>query len=143
MKNLVLVFAAAILISISASGQTAKVPAKVKTAFEAKFPGAQNVKWGKESSKEWEAEFKMNAKSYSANYTINGVWMESEYEISANEIPAAVTTTLEKEFPGYKLIVSEVSETAKGKVYEFDIKTGNTKKEVAVNPDGTLVKKGK
>ena len=143
MKNLVLVLSAAMMISFTACGQNAKdIPVKVKTAFEQKFPGAQNVKWGKENSTEWEAEFKMNAKNFSANYTVDGKWMESEYEISANEIPVAVTTTLGKEFPGYKLLVSEVSETAKGKVYEFEIKTGNTKKEVAVNPDGTLVKKG-
>ncbi len=143
MKNLILVFAAGILISITACGQNVKdVPAKVKTAFDTKFPGAQNVKWGKENATQWEAEFKMDAKNYSANYTVDGKWMESEYTISANEIPVAVTATLGKEFPSYILLVSEVSENAKGKVYEFEIKTGNKKKEVAVNPDGTLVKKG-
>ena len=142
MKNLILVFVAASFISLAACAQGGKdLPAKVKTAFNQKFPGAQDVKWGKEKSTEWEAEFKMNGKNYSANYTVDGMWMESEYEINANEIPVAVTTTLGKEFPGYKLLVSEISETAKGKVFEFDIKIGNKKKEVAVNPDGTLVKK--
>ena len=59
-----------------------------------------------------------------------------------SEVPAAVTKTLAKEAPGYKLIGSDISETIKGKVYEFDIKIGNVKKEVAINADGTLVKKG-
>ncbi|MEI6749858.1 MAG: PepSY-like domain-containing protein [Bacteroidota bacterium] len=142
MKNLVLIFVAASFISLAACAQGGKdLPAKVKTAFDQKFPGAQKIKWGKENATEWEAEFKMNEKNYSANYTVDGKWMESEYEISVNEIPVAVATTLGKEFPGYKLLVSEVSETVKGKVYEFDIKIGNKKKEVALNPDGTLVKK--
>ncbi len=136
-----LVIAAAILISLNACGQNTKdVPVKVKTAFEQKFPGVQKVKWGKENANEWEAEFKMNAKEYSANYNSDGTWLETEYEIAANEIPAAIANTLDKEFPGYKLVESEISETVKGKLYEFEIKTGNVKKEVAINADGTLVK---
>jgi hypothetical protein len=46
MKNLILVFAAALFISVTACEQTPKdLPAKVKTAFDQKFPGAQKVKW--------------------------------------------------------------------------------------------------
>ena len=142
MKNLILVFAAALFISVTACAQTPKdLPAKVKTAFDQKFPGAQKVKWSKENTTEWEAEFKMAGKEYSANYNADGSWMETEYEISATEIPAAVTKTLGKEFPGYKLVESEISETAKGKLYEFEIKTSTSNMEVAVQADGTLVKK--
>jgi len=137
-----LVLAAAALISFSACGQNIKnLPVTVKTAFEQKFPGTQKVKWGKETTNEWEAEFIFNGKAYSANYTSDGTWMETEYSVSGSEIPAVVKKTLENEFPGYKLLGSDISETPKGKVYEFDIKTGNIKKEVALNTDGTLVKK--
>ena len=141
MKNLILVFAAALFISVTACAQTPKdLPAKVKTAFDQKFPGAQKVKWSKETATEWEAEFNMSGKEYSANYTADGSWMETEYEIGANEIPAAVTTTLGKEFPGYKLVESEISETAKGKLYEFEIKTGTKKQEVALDENGVIKK---
>lgn len=142
MKNLILVIIAASFISLTACAQNEKdLPAKVKTSFNQKFPGAQKVKWGKENANEWEAEFIMNSKAYSANYNSAGDWMETEYEIGEKEIPAAVTKTLGKEFPGYKLVESELSETVKGKVYEFEIKTGNGKMEVAVDADGTLNKK--
>lgn len=142
MKNLALIFVVASFISLNACAQNAKnLPIKVKTAFNQKFPGAQKVKWGKENATEWEAEFTLNNKGYSANFNTDGNWLESEYKIGEKEIPAAVTATLGKQFPGYKIVESEISETAKGKVYEFAIKTGKTKTEVAVNPDGTLVKK--
>jgi hypothetical protein len=141
MKNLILVFAAAQFISVTACAQTPKdLPAKVKTAFDQKFTGVQNVKWSKEKATEWEAEFKMSGKEYSANYNADGSWMETEYEISASEIPAAVTKTLGKEFPGYKLVESEISETAKGKLYEFEIKTGTKKQEVALDENGVIKK---
>ena len=142
MKNLVLVFVAASFMSLAACGQNAKdLPTKVKTAFEQKFPGAQKVKWGKENATEWEAEFTLNSKEYSANFNADGHWIETEYEIGEKEIPAAVTKTLSEEFSGYKLVESEISETANGKVYEFEIKTGSGKMEVAINTDGTIVKK--
>jgi len=141
MKTPILAILTSLFISLNAFAQNPKdLPAKVKTSFDQKFPGAQKTKWGKESAKEWEVEFTMNSKDYSANFSPEGNWLETEYKIGENEIPAVVTNTLGKQFPGYKIEVSEISETAKGKVYEFAISTGKTKKEVAINADGTLVK---
>lgn len=142
MKNLVLVFSAILFISLTACAQTPKdLPVKVKSAFAQKFPGIEKVKWGKENASEWEVAFKKDGKEYSANFKPDGTWLETEYEITAAEIPATVTKTLAKEYPGYKITESEISETAKGKVYEFEMKSGTKKMEVAVHPDGSLVKK--
>ena len=142
MKKLILVFAAVSFISVTALTQNAtEVPSKVKTAFDQKFKGTQKEKWGKENANEWEAEFTMNNKEYSANFSAEGTWLETEYKISEKEIPVAVIKTLSKEFPGYKLLESEVSETGKGKVFEFEVQTGKTKMEISVNTDGTLIKK--
>jgi len=144
MKNLVLVFVAASFINLTACAQGGKeLPANVKTAFDQKFPGARKIKWGKENATEWEAEFNFNNKEYSANFNSDGNWVETEYEIAKNEIPAAITKTLGKEFPGFKLGESEISETVKGKLYEFEIKTGSGKMEVAINADGVLLNKEK
>ena len=142
MKNLILVFAAALFISVTACAQTPKdLPAKVKTAFDQKFPGAQKVKWSKEKANEWEVEFKLSGKEYSANYNADGSWMETELEISKKEIPFTVTNALTKEFPGYKVEESVISETATGKVYEFKLKVAEELKEITVNTYGTIIKK--
>ncbi len=137
-----LLIVAAAMISLNACGQNARdVPVKVKTGFDQTFPGAEKVTWGKENATEWEAEFTFNSKSYSANYKSDGTWVETEYKIEANEIPAAIANTLNKKYPGYKVTGSEVSETPEGKVYEIAIKTGNKKMKVALHEDGTPVKK--
>ncbi len=142
MKNLIFVIAVATLFSFNACGQINKdVPANIKTAFSQKFPDATKVKWDKENEKEWEAEFKMNGKEYSANFDNNGKWMETEYEISINEIPGAVKTTLDNEFNGYKIGESEISETADGKVYEFELKKDSNKMEASIDINGMVVKK--
>ena len=142
MKNLFLVIAVTAILSLNACGQTSKdVPANIKTAFSQKFPDATNVKWDNENEKEWEAEFKMDGKEYSANFDINATWMETEYEISETEIPATVKTTIEKEFAGYKIEKSEISETADGKVYEFELIKDKVETEVAIDMNGKAVNK--
>lgn len=127
--------------SFSACGQKKDVPAKIKTAFEQKFPTAQKVKWDKENETEWEAEFKMNGLEYSANFSSDGKWMETEYEIEKSEIPQVVKQTLDNEFAGYDIEEAEISETTDGKVYEFALEKGETELEVAISPDGKVVKK--
>ena len=142
MKNLFLLFAVITIFSLSASGQTDKdAPANVKAAFAKKFPAATKIKWGKENEKEWEAEFKMDGKEYSANYDMNGTWMETEYEINVSEIPLVVKETLDKQFAGYKIEESEISENTTAKQYEFELKSGEQKFEVAIDLTGKVLKK--
>ena len=44
----------------------------------------------------------MDGKKMSAAFDNSGKWMESETSISEKELPAPVSTTLDKEFKGYK-----------------------------------------
>ncbi len=142
MKNLSLLIAIVAIVSLQACAQSSKdVPTAVKTAFTQKFPTATKVSWGMEDKKEWEAEFKMNGKNYSANYDLDGNWLETEYEITQNEIPASVKATLDGEFQGYKVEEPEISESADGKVFEFELKKGGEKMEVAIDGTGKVVKK--
>ncbi len=130
----------AVLILSQACAQT-NAPTAVTTAFSQKFPTVKKAKWNKENETEWEAEFKMNGKEYSANFTAEGIWKETEYEISAAEIPVAVKQTLARDFTGYKIEESEISETAAGKIYEFALEKGESELEVGIAPDGTVIKK--
>lgn len=141
MKNLWLMVTMVTLFSANVFGAGNAVPAKVRIGLEHKFQNAQQVKWSKESAKEWEAEFAWHGKAYSANFNNQGEWLETEYRISESEIPVAVKTALKKDFPDYKITIAEISETNKGKVFEFDIKNGQHKKEIAYVVNGTLISK--
>jgi hypothetical protein len=120
------------------SGQ--KVPQEVTDAFSQKFPTAKSVKWDKESDTEWEAEFEMNQMEYSANFSDDGTWKETEHEVTEQDLPAAVKKALSDNFPEFKTEEMEMSETAEGTVYEFKIEKDETDMEVSIDASGKVTK---
>jgi hypothetical protein len=137
MKRYIIVLMLAIA-SISANCQPIKVPAAVKTAFSAKYPAATHVKWGKENAKEYEAEFKLNNNSLSANFGQDGSWVETESVIPAAQLPEAVTAAVKAKYPGVVISLAEKTEQPGNKVlYEISVKVNGKKKSMELNPDGT------
>jgi len=142
MKRLKVLFTVAITsVMLSFCSAQEKVPQNVQDAFVKKFPTAKSVKWDKENDTEWEAEFKMDKMEYSANFMSNGTWKETEHEIAEKDIPGAVKQSLASNFAGYKIKEMEVSETAEGMVYEFEVKKGEVEMEVAIDASGEVVMK--
>lgn len=143
MKNSVIALSALVLIVSQSCAQKSKhdAPDAVKSAFSIKFPNATKVKWDKENNSEWEAEFKQNGIKYSANFTSAGDWKETEHEISKNDIPAGVKARLDSDFADYKIEEAEISETASGTVYEFELENDEYTMEVAINEQGDVTKK--
>ena len=144
MKKLIMMLALFASIGLAACAQqldASKVPAAVKAAFAKKFPGAVTAGWGKENAKEYEAAFKLNGKSASANFLTDGSWVETEMEINISELPAAVATAVKTKHPGATILKVYKIDNAKGDLtYEAEIKTGNKKQEMILKADGTIIK---
>lgn len=141
-KTVKLLGTAFLFVSLTACSQKGKnAPQEVQSAFAKKFPQAKNVKWDKENEKEWEAEFKLKSMEYSANFTTDGTWKETEHEIKSSEIPAKVKNTLDQSYAGYDIEESEISETSEGMVYEFELEKGESVMEVAISKAGEVVGK--
>jgi hypothetical protein len=115
------------------------VPEAVKKAFNARFPGAANVKWGKEGPKEYEAEFKLNNVAIAANFGSTGNWVVTETTIKAAELPAAVTSAINTKYPGSVITLVEKVEKPDKTYYEIVTKANNKKKTVEVMPDGKFM----
>jgi hypothetical protein len=115
------------------------VPEAVKKAFEKKFPAATGVKWDKENAHEYEAGFKLEGKSYSANFSNTGEWLETEGSIDFSQLPETVRQSFTT---GHKTAIVKAAakiETSKGIVkYEVEYKTGSKTKEIFYNEDGTV-----
>jgi hypothetical protein len=139
MKNTVILTLVFAFISVSAFSQ--KNPSEiVKKEFTKKYATAQSVKWDNEEKNEWEAEFTMDGKKMSASFDNSGKWIESETAIAENELPAAVVSTLDKDFQGYKRGHIEILENAEIKGFELRLKKGETSIEVMIDNNGKVLK---
>lgn len=141
MKKNIVVLMLAIFAGLSCTSQSLKVPVAVKTAFNTKYPNAVNVKWGKESAKEYEAEFKNGKVAIATNFSADGSWVVTETTMTAADLPSAVSSAITSKYPGSTFSLIEKVEKPGGKVYyETIIKVNGKKKEIEVNPDGSFVK---
>ncbi len=117
------------------------VPEAVKSAFNLKYPGASSVKWGKENSSVFEAEFKMNSAKMSANFSSDGTWVDSESQIEVSLAPEKVITAAKDQYPKFKIsAVYKIESAANGTKYEVEMRSGKKKKEVMLNEDGSAGK---
>ena len=112
-----------------------ETPAAAKTAFSAKYPGAQKVKWSVEKPGEFEVEFVLNKVESSALFDASGKFLESEVEIKETELPQGVKATLAKDFIGFKLDEIEKSTDIKG-IVTFEMEAAKGKEKLVISFDG-------
>lgn len=138
MKN---ISALVTILLLSTSLLAGTPPAAVQKTFDQMFLKATTIKWAKENSKEWEAEFIQDGIKISANFLNDGTWVETEREIEISKLPIQVSESILKNNPGCKIENAyKIESNSKPLKYEADIKCGNRKKEVVVLDDGSLVK---
>lgn len=143
MKNLILIAALFIVFTIQSCEQKSNsksVNEDVLLAFKTKFPDAEKVEWEMENESEWEAEFNWNGKEYSANFSTNGDWTETEYEIKEAAMPVDIRIILEQNFSEYELKKIEVAEKSSGKFYEMELEIGEEEFEIVIDSKGNLTK---
>jgi hypothetical protein len=118
-------------------------PAAVIKAFKAKFPEASQVKWSKENVHEYEADFKLNKQSYSANFNDKGAWLETESPTNFISLPQAVQEAINSSKIN-KATIKKLAriEKTNGKItYELAMKKGKKMVEKFYSSEGVEVKK--
>ena len=113
----------------------------VRKAFQEKYPNISAVKWEKDGDDEWEGHFTMDGKKYSAAFSNDGSWLETECLVEPSEIPEKVSNTLEDEFSGWEIEGSELSETEEGTAYEFKLKSNDNEIEVVISMEGMVLER--
>ena len=141
MKQIVFMTWFLLTIITTSYSQKISIPPDVSKAFNSKYPAATNVKWGKESAKEYEAEFKLNGNNVSANFRTDGSWVETETVIKVDDLPAAVVASIQKQYPGATITTAEKLEEPGDKLlYETVIKVKGRKRTLELKADGSPVK---
>lgn len=117
-----------------------KVPAAVKAALTKRFPTAKQVAWEKEDAQAYEAKFTIGDNKQSANFDTNGNWLSTETNLKKTDLPAAIQSSIAKNFAGYDIDDPEKVESSEGVLYEVKLKKEGKKLEVVFLPDGTVKK---
>ena len=121
-----------------------KLPAAVKDAIKARFPGAKLGEANKETKKDetvYEVELKQKDQEYEVSITPEGKIIQVEREIDIQELPQAVVRAINKKYPRAEL--KEAEEVTKGdKItsYEVEFVTSDKKElELNVDPSGKII----
>ena len=113
-------------------------PAVVLETFKQKFPSASQVKWSKENAHEYEAEFKINLMSYSANFSDKGLWLETESPIDQSLLPEIIKNSIQQ---NDKIRRIYKIEKADGTInFELEILKGMKTVEKIFDQDGKLIR---
>lgn len=141
MKNLYKLSLILMVLTGFSCAQKGDVGSNVKNAFDQKFPDAKKVFWDKENSDEWEAEFTRNGMEYSANYSVNGEWLETESEIKTSEVPAQVSYKMTRDYPEARIKEVFKVERKDGVFYEYEFKMNGKTQEVLFDASGNKIEK--
>ncbi len=123
-----------------------KLPAPVKAAIKAKFPGAE-LKAAAKESEEGETIFEVvltyKGDLYDVALEANGEIEEIERAIFVEALPSAVVKAIKAKHPKAKIEKAEEVTDEDGEVfYEVAIEDGDKDIEVAVTPKGKIKKAG-
>ena len=143
MKKIMIVFFAVTLATTAHAQKISedKVPAAAVSAFKAKFPHAEKVKWQMEESKDYEANFDLNKSEMSVVFDATGNWMETETEITTATLPQAVSAAVAKQFGDYKIKEASKVEKKDSDCFEVELSKGKEVIEVALTPTGEVLSK--
>lgn len=130
-----------IALLIAYSANAGNVPGPVQKAFEQKFPNAASVKWEKENAHEYEASFTWKGEKYSANFSDNGEWLETETLVAFNMLPGKVQSAFTSVHKSETAKAVSKIETSKGTVkYEIEFRQGVKTIELFYDQDGKELK---
>lgn len=98
-----------------------EVPVVVKSAFQKSYSNAKELKWEKEKSN-YEAGFEIGETDYSVLIDGSGNIIETEVEISRDELSVDARNYITKNYPGKKIKEAAKITDAKGIVtYEAEV----------------------
>jgi uncharacterized membrane protein YkoI len=116
-----------------------KVPPAAKEHFYKQYPNATHIEWKQEGTDKYEAEFKQDHKHYTATYDAKGTFLESEKELTQEELPVAVLAAAQKIKPNAKLTeFAQIKRADKSVVFEVEIKDKKEKTDFLFTEDGVL-----
>jgi hypothetical protein len=114
------------------------VPSVVAVAFQQKFPQQVVEEWELKKGL-YEAEFEVSNMGHTVYIDSTGKIVKHKQEIPVSELPAAVTTTIQKNFSGYKTEEAKKMEAGSVITYTVELEKGEEERKVTFSADGKII----
>jgi len=116
------------------------VPGAVHKSLVSLYPKAEEVKWDKEGAN-YEASFELDDVEMSVILDAAGNVLETETEMEPNDLPAAVRTSLGKDFAGYSIEEAAIISKNGKTTFEAEVKRDENKLDAIYSASGQLLEK--
>ncbi|MGB6046440.1 MAG: PepSY-like domain-containing protein [Flavobacteriales bacterium] len=120
----------------------AQVPAPVMASFNKEFPKAMDVDWDLKGT-QYKVEFETGllGNDHEAWYDASGKLLKHKEEISASDLPAAVSAAIAKDFAGYRTDDVERVTQDGAMTYIMELKKTGEEWKVAYDAGGKQLEK--
>jgi uncharacterized membrane protein YkoI len=115
-------------------------PEAVILSFQNRYQNAADIAWEMESENKWEAEFTLDSLEYTAVFDSKGTWLETEKQISYDEVTPAAKAVILREIPNFEVDKVEIREKTGDWVYELQMVFKGVVREVVITPEGSIQK---
>lgn len=122
MKNLKIA-AIALLATASITAQDIendKVPTSLNTSFQKAYPNASDIEWEKDGVN-FKVEFDQDNMENEIWYSNTGEILKTEKEVTLEDLPSAVISTIKNKYPKYDIDEVELIEAKGKKTYEVEL----------------------
>ncbi len=117
-----------------------QVPAEVSASLKKMYPETTDLKWDQKKEK-YKAEFKVVKTKHEVTFDKAGTVTKHQYEIKKEELPKAVTETINKDFSTYTVHDCERTDHKGISTYKVELKSAAGKKKVNFGSDGKVIVK--
>lgn len=137
MKTSFTIFLALMLLSC----ETIKVPAKVLDHFSRMEPEASDPVWTREAGV-YQVDYYLDSRHTTTYYDTEGTWLETESEITVDELPNSILQTIQTKMGEYSIIDMELVNTKDGEtLYEIDFSKDDRTYDMLFGTDGKILRK--
>ncbi|MFM1876857.1 MAG: hypothetical protein RL266_2594 [Bacteroidota bacterium] len=115
-----------------------KIPASVKKSFAQKYPDIKEVIWQMVDGN-FEGQFKKDAGEFTAIYTVEGNWLETEEKLRLRDLPTEVSSSVKENYGGYTISSAVKVESASTiSFHKLELKKGSGVLELRIFSDGKM-----
>ena len=115
-----------------------EIPTEVISDFDSRHSNVTDITWEREGDY-YEAEWTENGLEKEIVYDLDGNWIQTECEVSLDEVPAAAVDYINSNYNGATLEKAETIERADGDFIEVEIQDGSAERELLFDLDGNFV----